>query len=222
MKIRAVITGTTGMVGKAVLLECLEHPQVESVLIINRTSIELNHPKLKEVIHPNFFDLKSIEEQLKGYNTCFFCLGVSSMGMNEKEYNKYTYELTVNFAATFLAQNMDSNFIYVSGSGTDSSEKGKVMWARVKGKTENALLCMSFKHVYIFRPGMILPEKGVKSKVRLYNVLYVIFSPLNFLFRKMKLVTTSTRLGKAMINLTLKGYEKKHIENIDINILAKK
>lgn len=222
MKIRAVITGTTGMVGKAVLLECLEHPQVESVLIINRTSIELNHPKLKEVIHPNFFDLKSIEEQLKGYNTCFFCLGVSSMGMNEKEYNKYTYELTVNFAATFLAQNMDSNFIYVSGSGTDSSEKGKVMWARVKGKTENALLCMSFKHVYIFRPGMILPEKGVKSKVRLYNVLYVIFSPLNFLFRKMKSVTTSTRLGKAMINLTLKGYEKKHIENIDINILAKK
>lgn len=221
MKINAIITGTTGMVGKAVLLECLEHPQVESVLIINRTSIGLNHPKLKEVIHANFFDLTSIQEQLKGYNTCFFCLGVSSMGMSEEEYHKYTYELTTNFATTFLAQNSDSNFIYVSGTGTDSSEKGKVMWARVKGKTENALLSIPFKHVYMFRPGMILPEKGVKSKVKLYNVLYVVFSPINFLFRKMKSVTTSTRLGQAMINAVLKGYEKKHLENIDMNILAK-
>jgi nucleoside-diphosphate-sugar epimerase len=220
MKINAIITGTTGMVGKAVLLECLEHPQVESVLIINRTSIGLNHPKLKEVLHTNFFDLTSIQEQLKGYNTCFFCLGVSSMGMSEEEYHNYTYKLTTNFATTFLEQNSDSNFIYVSGTGTDSSEKGKVMWARVKGKTENALLSMPFKQVYMFRPGMILPEKGVKSKVKLYNILYVIFSPINFLFRKMKSVTTSTRLGQAMINAVLKGYNKQHLENEDINRLA--
>jgi len=221
MKINAIITGTTGMVGKAVLLECLEHPQVESVLIINRVTIRLTHPKLTELLHTNFFDLTAIKEQLKGYDSCFFCLGVSSMGMNESDYHKYTYELTTNFANTFLEQNPVSRFIYVSGAGTDSSEKGKIMWARVKGKTENAIFNMGFKNAYAFRPGMILPEKGVKSKVKLYNFLYLVFSPFNFLFRKMKSVTTSSRLGQAMINAVLKGSNKLHLENEDINLLAK-
>jgi nucleoside-diphosphate-sugar epimerase len=221
MKINAIITGTTGMIGKAVLLECLEHPQVESVLIINRVTIGLTHPKLTELLHTNFFDLTAIKEQLKGYDSCFFCLGVSSMGMNESDYHKYTYELTTNFANTFLEQNPVSRFIYVSGAGTDSSEKGKIMWARVKGKTENAIFNMGFKNAYAFRPGMILPEKGVKSKVKLYNFLYLVFSPFNFLFRKMKSVTTSSRLGQAMINAVLKGSNKLHLENEDINLLAK-
>lgn len=222
MKIKAIITGATGMVGKAVLLECIEHSMVEEVLVINRKSINMTHPKLKEVIHVNFFDLTPIKDELNGYNTCFFCLGVSSMGMSEQDYYKYTYELTTNFATNFIERNPESNFIYVSGTGTDSTEKGNIMWARVKGKTENAILNMPFKHAYMFRPGMILPEKGVKSKVKLYNVLYIVFAPLNFLFRKMKSVTTSSRLGQAMINAVLSGYEKKLLQNNDINILAKK
>jgi hypothetical protein len=143
------------------------------------------------------------------------------MGMSESDYHKYTYELTTNFANTFLEQNPVSRFIYVSGAGTDSSEKGKIMWARVKGKTENAIFNMGFKNAYAFRPGMILPEKGVKSKVKLYNFLYLVFSPFNFLFRKMKSVTTSSRLGQAMINAVLKGSNKLHLENEDINLLAK-
>ncbi|MCO6501073.1 MAG: NAD-dependent epimerase/dehydratase family protein [Vicingus serpentipes] len=221
MKIKAIITGTTGMVGKAVLLECLEHPDVESVLVINRKSIQLNHPKLKEIIHADFFDLTPIQNELTGYNVCFFCLGVSAMGMNEKEYTKYTYELTTHFAKIVAQQNPEMTFNYVSGTGTDSTEKGNIMWARVKGKTENALLTMPFKNVYLFRPGIILPEKGVKSKVSWYQTLYVLLKPFYPLFRQFKSVTTSSRVGKAMINSVLKGYSKKHLDNTDINELAK-
>ena len=209
------------MVGKGVLIECLEHPDVEAVLIINRKSINLTHPKLKEIIQANFFDLSSIKEALKGYNACFFCLGVSSMGMSEADYTKYTYELTTHFAKAVAEQNSEMTFNYVSGAGTDSTEKGNVMWARVKGKTENMVLAMPFKDVYLFRPGAILPEKGVKSKVKTYNVLYAIAWPFFFLLRKMKNITTSSRLGQAMINSVLTGYDKKYLENADINALAK-
>lgn len=220
MEINAIITGTTGMVGKAVLLECLEHPNIKSVLVVNRKTIGVEHPKLKEIIHTDFFDLKPIANELKGYNACFFCLGVSSMGMNEEQYHKYTYDLTVHFAAVVKAQNAELTFNYVSGAGTDSTEKGKVMWARVKGKTENKISSL-FKNAYLFRPGAILPEKGVKSKVKTYNVLYVLMKPFFPLLRKMSSITTSSRLGQAMINSVLKGYEKKHLENVDINALAK-
>lgn len=220
MEINVIITGTTGMVGKAVLLECLEHSMVNSVLVINRESIGLNHPKLKEIIHADFFDISPIATELKGYNACFFCLGVSSMGLNEAEYHKYTYDLTVHFAEVVTAANPEMTFNYVSGAGTDSTEKGKVMWARVKGKTENKLTTL-FKDVYLFRPGAILPEKGVKSKIKTYNVLYVILKPFFPLLRKMKSITTSSRVGNAMINSVLKGYEKKQLDNIDINRLAK-
>ncbi|MBL4594621.1 MAG: epimerase, partial [Flavobacteriales bacterium] len=158
---------------------------------------------------------------LKGYNACFFCLGVSSMGMSEADYNKYTYELTIHFAKAVAEQNSEMTFNYVSGAGTDSTEKGNVMWARAKGETENMVLAMPFKAAYLFRPGAILPEKGVKSKVKAYNVLYVIAWPFFFLLRKMKNITTSSRLGQAMINSVLTGYDKKHLENADINALAK-
>jgi hypothetical protein len=220
MKINAIITGSTGMVGKAVLLECLAHPLVNSVLVINRKSIGLKHPKLKEIIHTDFFDLTPIENQLKGYNACFFCLGVSAMGLTEAQYHKYTYALTVHFATVVAKINPELTFNYVSGAGTDSSEKGKVMWARVKGKTENKLTTL-FKEVYLFRPGAILPEKGVKSKVKTYNVLYAILTPFFPLLKKMNSITTSSRVGQAMINSVLKGSAKKQLENSAINLLAK-
>jgi len=221
MKIKAIITGTTGMVGKGVLLECLDHPKVESVLVINRKSLGITHPKLKEIIHSDFFNLTPIKEQLKGYNACFFCLGVSAIGMSEADYTKYTYELTTHFAKVVAQQNPEMVFNYVSGTGTDSSEKGNIMWARVKEKTENAVAKMPFKAVYLFRPGVILPEKGVTSKVKWYNTLYILVRPLFPLLKKFKSVTTSTRVGQAMINSVLKGYNKQHLNNVDINALAK-
>ncbi|MGB0888580.1 MAG: NAD-dependent epimerase/dehydratase family protein [Vicingaceae bacterium] len=220
MEINAIITGTTGMVGKAVLLECLDHPKVKSVLVINRKSIGLKHLKLKELIHADFFDLTPIANELKGYNACFFCLGVSSMGLNEEQYHKYTFDLTIHFAEVVKAQNTEMTFNYVSGAGTDSTEKGRVMWARVKGKTENKISNL-FKNAYLFRPGAILPEKGVKSKVKTYNVLYILMKPFFPILRKMNSITTSSRVGQAMINSVLKGYEKQHLENADINVLAK-
>lgn len=224
MKINAIITGATGMVGKGVLLECLESTDVESVLIISRRLIGMKHPKLKEIILSNFFDLSSVTEELNGYNACFFCLGVSSLGKSEQVYTNLTFHLTNNFADALIEQNPDMTFCYVSGAGTDSSEKGKFMWARVKGRTENAILAMPFKGKYMFRPGIIIPEKGVKSRTRLYNSIYVILKPLFPYMKSLfpKSITTSVNVGKAMINVTLNGYEKSHLENNDINIAAGK
>ena len=220
MELNVIITGTTGMVGKAVLLECLDSPAVNSILVINRKSIGIKHSKLKEIIHADFFHLSPIQHELKGYNTCFFCLGVSAMGLNEKRYHNLTYDLTVHFAETIAKENTEMTFNYVSGAGTDTSEQGKVMWARVKGKTENKLISL-FNDVYLFRPGAILPEKGVKSNVGWYNAIYVILRPFYPLLKKMNSITTSSRLGQAMINSLLKGSEKKFLENQDINLLAK-
>ena len=222
MKVKAIITGSTGMVGKGVLLECLENKEVESVLVINREPVGISHKKLKEIIRTDFYDLSGIRDELAGYNACFFCLGVSSFRMSEAKYTKITHDLTINFAETLLELNPEMTFCYVSGTGTDSSEKGRSMWARVKGKTENELLKMPFKSAYMFRPGYIHPMKGIKSKTRLYNALYVVFKPLypilNFLFPKY--VTTTVNTGKAMISAAITGYEKKHLENEDINKLA--
>ena len=170
MKIKAIITGATGMVGEGVLYECLNHPDVESVLVINRRSCHTIHPKLKEIIHENFFNFSSIEEQLSGYNACFFCLGVSSVGMNEEKYTKVTYDLTLGFAGTLARLNPEMTFCYVSGAATDSSEKGKMMWARVKGKTENDLMKLPFKRAYMFRPGFMQPTKGLKNANKMYKV----------------------------------------------------
>ena len=220
MELQVIVTGTTGMVGKGVLMECLDHPEVTSVLVINRKSLGMNHPKLKEVIHSDFTDLTPIKEELKGYNACFFCLGVSAIGMSEKVYSKITYDLTLHFANTVLNLNPDMYFNYVSGTGTDSSEKGRVMWARVKGKTENALLAMPFKNAYMFRPGIILPERGVKSSTGWYNAAYVVLRPFFPLLKKLSSVTTSVKVGKAMIHSVLYGYDKTVLENRDINVLA--
>jgi len=217
---KVIITGSTGMVGKGVLLECLEDPQVEAVLVVNRQPLDMSHNKLSEVLLPDFTDPAPIEQQLEGFDACFYCMGVSSFRMTEKEYDRITYKMTEAFALILRRLNPDMVFNYVSGMGTDSSEKGRVMWARVKGRTENTVFKMGFKDAYAFRPGIILPEKGIRSRTPLYHTMYVIMKPFYPLMRNMKSVTTSSRVGKAMINSVLYPGEKKILENRDINELA--
>ncbi|MBC7485719.1 MAG: NAD-dependent epimerase/dehydratase family protein [Cytophagaceae bacterium] len=219
-KIKAIITGVTGMVGEGVMHECLDHPLVESVLVINRKSCGVSHPKLKEIIHADFFNFSSIENQLSGYNACYFCLGVSSIGMKETEYFKKTYTLTLHVAKTLSKLNNDMTFCYVSGAGTDSSEKGKSMWARVKGKTENDIFALPFKQSFAFRPGYIHPTKGLKRVHNFYRYMTWMYPLLLKLFPNT--VSTLKELGLAMIAVSLNGYDKKIIEPNDIRILAKK
>jgi uncharacterized protein YbjT (DUF2867 family) len=163
MKVRTIITGATGMVGEGVLNEALLHPDVEKVLVINRKPCGITHNKLTEILHENFFDLSPVKDQFKNYNACFFCLGVTSVGKKEEEYYSFTYTLTMHMAEILANQNPDMTFCYVSGAGTDSTEKGRMSWARIKGKTENDLMKLPFKKVFAFRPGFMLPAKGAKT-----------------------------------------------------------
>jgi uncharacterized protein YbjT (DUF2867 family) len=218
MKINPIITGATGMVGEGVLHECLKHPEVESVLVINRKPCGVVHHKLKEIIHKDFNDLSAVKDQLAGYNTCYFCAGVTSIGKKEEEYKKITYDLTLNFAKTLFEINNDMIFCYVSGEGTDSTENGKLMWARVKGKTENDILRMGFKKAYMFRPGYIKPIKGLRNSYKISKAVAPSYPMLEKLFPSH--VVTLEELGKAMINAALKGSEKKILECEDIRELA--
>ncbi len=220
MKIKVIITGATGMVGEGVLLECLQHPEVKEVLIINRKHLPISHPKLKELIHSDFFDLLPIKEQLKGYDACFFNLGVSSVGKKEPEFNHLTYDLTMHMATLLSELNTNMTFCYVSGSGTDSTEKGKLMWARVKGKTENDILKLPFRAAYMFRPGFMKPTVGQKNVLKAYNYFGWLYPILQFLFPNS--ACTLKEVGLAMINAVLKGYDKVIIEVKDIVILANK
>ena len=220
MKIRAIVTGATGMVGEGVLQECLQHPDVEAVLIINRKSSRVVHPKLKEIINQDFFDISAIEDQLKGYNACYFCLGVSSVGMKEPEYYKLTYTLTMNVAQTLSRHNTDMTFCYVSGAGTDNTEKGRQMWARVKGKTENDLAKLPFKQEFNFRPGFMLASKGAKNLLPFYKYIACMYPFFRRFFPS--LVCTLAEVGQAMINVTLYGYEKQILEVKDIVAAAKR
>ncbi|HXA02766.1 MAG TPA: NAD-dependent epimerase/dehydratase family protein [Cytophagaceae bacterium] len=222
MKIRAIIFGSSGMIGQGVLMECLESPEVESILIINRSPGNVKHSKLKEIVHKDFSDFSSLSAEFAGYNSCFFCLGISAVGLSENEYYKTTFELTIRVAEALLKANKDFTFCYISGASTDSSENGKMMWARVKGKTENTLLAMPFKQVYMFRPGYIQPLKGIKSRTKLYNAIYFIFKPLYFILKPFKgMVTDTSSMGKSMIQTALHGYEKKILESSDINKVSK-
>jgi nucleoside-diphosphate-sugar epimerase len=216
--IRAIITGTTGMVGEGVLHECLQNAQVEAVLVINRKTSGLSHPKLTEIIHADFFDFSAIESQLKGYNACFFCLGVSSVGMKEPDYYKVTYTLTMQVATTLARLNPAMVFCYISGGGTDSTEKGRIMWARVKGKTENDLMKLPFRDVYALRPGFIKPIKGLSKTHNFYKYITWLF-PLG---RKLypNGFCTLQELALAMIRLAGQGSAKKIIEGKDIINLA--
>lgn len=219
---KVVITGSTGMVGKGVLLVCLEDPRINEVLIINRSSLNMNHPKLKELLLEDFSKIAQFQSQLNNYDACYFCMGTSSVGMSEEDYTAITYDLTINFANVFIAASPNSSFIYVSGTGTDSSEKGKTMWARVKGKTENTLLAMPFKSAFMFRPGFIQPMRGIKSKTKLYQMFYTISTPIYPLLKLIfpKTLINTDQIGLAMITLIDKGSDKKWFENKDINAVA--
>ena len=219
---KVIIFGATGMIGSGVLQECLEDPAVNSVLVLNRGAYGVRHQKLREIIHSDFFDYTAIEDELSGYDACFFSLGVSAARLSEEEYHRLTYELTLAAAETLVALNPEMTFCYVSGQGTDSTEEGRFMWARVKGKTENHLLRLPFKAAYMFRPGFIQPMKGVRSKTRLYQALYTVVSPLYPILKRIfpRQLTTSQVLGRAMIRIAASGYPKSIIDIPDINELG--
>lgn len=218
MKLNVIVTGATGMVGEGVLHECLLHPDVNRVLIINRKPSGKSHPKLKEVIHSDFLNLKAIESHLQGYDACFFCLGMSSVGINEADYRRYTYDLTLHVASTLSMLNNNMTFIYVSGQGTDSSEKGKLMWARVKGKTENDLMKLPFKQALAFRPGFIEPTKGLKNTLKLYTYLGWLI-PIIRMFSPHSIVSLR-EIGLAMINAAKSDIGNRVVEAKDIKMLA--
>ena len=211
------------MVGEGVLNECLHNDNLEQVLVVGRKSCEYVHPKLKEIIHADFFDFSSLGDQLKGYNACYFCMGVSAMGKKEQEYTKLTYKLTIDFATILAKLNPDMTFCYISGTGTDSSEKGRIMWARIKGKTENDLLKLPFKSVYNFRPAAIkttLPVKPSQTYYKTYRYASWIFPVLKLIAPNY--VTSLQDLALAMINSSISGYSKSVLEVKDINLLAGK
>lgn len=219
MKLKVLLTGATGMVGEGVLHECLQHEQVEKVLVINRRPCGVQHSKLEEIIHEDFFNTSDIAEKIGGYITCFFCLGVSSVGMKEADYQRLTHTLTLSFAETVVRQNPAMVFCYISGRGTDSTEKGRLMWARVKGQTENDLMNLPFKNVYAFRPGYMHPTKGLKNTLKAYKYLSWLYPFFRTFFPAS--VSTLKELGLSMIQVGLNGYSKNIVEVKDIMALAK-
>lgn len=220
---KVIITGATGMVGKGVLLECLDHQEIEKVITIGRSQTGISHPKLEEIIHKDFGDFSTFANEFKGIDACFFCLGISAAGLNEDQYRKITYDFTLTLAKTLLAGNPQMTFNYVSGQGTDSTEKGRMMWARVKGKTENDLMNLGFKHSFMFRPGVIIPLKGIKSKTKSYQFMYDYFMWLIAIIKAISpnSIVNTTQIGKAMINSVLKGYDKLILKPGDIIALSK-
>lgn len=213
--IKVIITGATGMVGEGVLLECLQSEAVSEVLMVNRRHHERQHPKLKELLVPDFFQLGHFTENTKGYDACFFCAGVSSVGMKEEKYTRITYDTTLAFAKTLLAQNSNMVFTYVSGAHTDGTEKGRSMWARVKGKTENDLMKLAFRGVYNFRPGVMVPFPGQQNWKTLYKVIAKMLKVV-----APKSVLAVGEVGRAMINAVARGYPKPVLEVKDIRELA--
>ena len=219
---RVVIFGATGMVGAGALLECLDDPRVDAVLAVVRRPTGLTHPKLTEAVHADFFDYDRLRARFAECDACFFCLGVSSAGMDEAAYRHLTYDLTLAAARALVEANPRMTFCYVSGQGTDSTERGRAMWARVKGKTENALLTLPFKAAYMLRPGFIQPLRGVRSRTPLYQAFY---SALGFLLPVLRRlvpdqITTTVNVGRALIRLAAEGYGSRIISADDINRLA--
>ncbi|MBD3921863.1 epimerase [Paenibacillus sp. PR3] len=218
MRLSVIVTGATGMVGEGVLHECLQSHEVERVLVLNRKPCGVQHPKLTEIVHSSFHDLKPIEQQLSGYNACFFCLGVSSVGMTEAAYRQVTYDLTMHVASTLVRLNPDMVFTYVTGMHTDSTEKGKSMWARVKGKTENDLMKLPFNAAYMFRPGYIHPTPGLHNVHKYYKYMTWLYPALRRLFPKYAL--TLRELGQAMIHAAMDVPDQRILEVPDIVRLA--
>jgi len=221
--VKVILLGATGMVGQGVLRGCLIDAAVETVLAIGRNASAQQHENLHEIVHNDLSDLSAIEGKLSGYDACFFCLGVSAVGMTEEAYKRVTYDLTISVARTLARLNPAMTFIYVSGSGTDSTERGRLMWARVKGKTENALLQMPFKAVYMFRPGYIQPLHGIRTKTKWYGAVYAMMGPLYPVWKLLfpKYVTTTECVGRAMLNVAKRGAPKSVIENQDITLVCR-
>jgi uncharacterized protein YbjT (DUF2867 family) len=219
--LKVVLFGATGMIGQGVLRECLLDSRVTAILSVGRNLSGQTHPKLREILHQDFFDFSAIEGELSGLDACFFCLGVSSAGLTEEAYRRVTHDLTLAAARTLCRLNPGMTFIYVSGAGTDSTERGRVMWARVKGLTENVLLRLPFKAVYLFRPGLIQPLHGITSSTRLYRILYRVMGPFLPLLKAVwpDSLTTTEQLGKAMIHAAVSGAPKPVLETGDINRL---
>jgi uncharacterized protein YbjT (DUF2867 family) len=219
---KVIIFGATGMVGAGVLRECLLDPGAENVLTVGRNATRQKHEKLREIVHKNLVDLSAIEEELRGYDACFFCLGVTSMGMTEGEYRKVTYDIAMEAAETLVKLNPGMTFVFVSGAGTDTSERGRVMWARVKGATENALLRLPFKGAYMFRPAAIQPLHGIKSKTRWYQLVYDALWPVLSLAKRVlpQYVTTTEQVGKAMLAVARRDGGRGVLESKDINAIG--
>jgi uncharacterized protein YbjT (DUF2867 family) len=219
---KVILFGATGMVGQGVLRECLLDPEVEQVLSIGRGTTGQQNPKLAERILPDFTDFSPIANDLTGFDACFFCLGVSSAGMSEADYRHVTYDFTLAAARALAPRNPGMTFIYVSGTGTDSSARGRSMWARVKGETENALLALPFKAAYMFRPGVIQPMHGIKSKTRIYRAAYVVTAPLFPILKALfpRYMTTTEKVGRAMLAIAKRGAPLRLLENRDINAAA--
>jgi uncharacterized protein YbjT (DUF2867 family) len=219
--VNAIVFGGTGMVGQGVLRECLLDPEIVYVLSIVRAASGQRHPKLRELVHANFLDFSSIESELAGFDAAFFCLGATSAGKTEEQYTRVTYDITMAAAEPLARLNPDMTFVFISGAGTDTTERGRVMWARVKGKTENALQRLPFKATYMFRPGVIQPLHGIQSRTALYRIPYLVLRPLMPWLRKKfpQYVTTTEQLGRAMIAAAKYGAPKRVLESADINRL---
>jgi uncharacterized protein YbjT (DUF2867 family) len=219
---KVVIFGASGMVGQGVLLECLRDTGVERILVVGRSTAGRQHAKLREVLVKDLFDVASYASQLTGLEACFFCLGVSSAGMTEDAYRHLTYDLTIAVAKEIVARNASLCFIYVSGAGTDSTERGRTMWARVKGATENALLRMPFRSAFVFRPGIIQPLDGIRSKTRAYHLLYVLAAPMLPLLRRAfpNSTLTTREIGQAMLAVARNGWPRPVLESKDIHAAA--
>lgn len=219
---KVILFGGTGMVGQGVLRECLLDPEVTQLLAVGRSPMKQKHPKLRELVVPDLYDLSSVEQQLTGFDACFFTLGTSAAGLTEEKYSRVTYDLTLGVARTLVRLNPGMTFIYVSGMGTDSSERGRAMWARVKGRTENALLALGFRRAFMFRPGLIVPMHGIRSRTTSYRLLYAALSPLVPLIRRIfpNAVTTTERVGRAMLAVAEHGNPKAVLEAADINRVA--
>jgi uncharacterized protein YbjT (DUF2867 family) len=218
---KVLVFGATGMVGQGVLLECLRDPDVELAITVGRTATSTQNAKLQQIVHPDLANYAAIENQLTGFDACFFCLGVSSSGMKEADYDRITYGFTLAAAETLSRLNPGMTFIYISGAGTDSSEKGRSMWARVKGRTENALLRLPLK-AYMFRPGFIEAMDGIQSRTPLYRILYKVFVPLLPVLRWAipNQILTTRQIGRAMLAVAQRGFEKRIMEIKDIRIAA--
>ena len=217
-----LLFGATGMIGHGVLLECLRDDDVSRVLVLGRQSTGLSHSKLREVVQPDVTRLVSVEDLLANIDACFFCLGVSSLGMAEEDYTRLTYDLTLEVAGTLVQRNPNMTFVYVSGTGTDSTAAGRLMWARVKGRTENALLALPFRAAYMFRPGFVQPIGGVRSKTAWVQAAYTLTAPFAPLLKRLApgSIATSQEMGRAMLAVAKHGFEKRVLENRDITRAA--